>query len=71
MENLIILEYCETIADRMKADGLLGENGEVLFPSKEDFCRYCEQIIVGREQEILRAEVMTLEKTYQPLSGTI
>ncbi|MFT4104157.1 MAG: hypothetical protein QM657_00195 [Lacrimispora sp.] len=62
MENPVVLEYCETIAEKMKANGLLGENREVPFLSEEDFCRYCEQMIVSRELEILQAEVMALEK---------
>lgn len=62
MEAPIALEYCEAIAEKMKADGLLGENGEVLFLSGEEFCRYCEQMIVSREWEILRAEVTALNK---------
>lgn len=62
MENPIVLEYCETIAEKIKADGVLGEKGKMLFLSEEDFCRYCEQMIVSREWEILRAEIMALEK---------
>lgn len=45
MENPIVLEYCETVFDKMGTDGLLGEDGELLFQSEEDFCRYCEQIL--------------------------
>ena len=62
MENPIVLEYCEMIAEKIKADGVLGEKGEMLFLSEEGFCRYCEQMIVSKEWEILRAEVMVLEK---------
>ncbi|MGN6714000.1 hypothetical protein [Anaerocolumna jejuensis] len=62
MENLIGTEYCEIVFDKMKTDGLLGENGEPLFQSEDDFCRYCEQMIGEREWETLRAEVMALEK---------
>ncbi len=61
MENSIISEYYKTIFDKMKTDKLLGENGETLLLSKDDFCRYCNQIIRERELETLRSEVMVLE----------
>lgn len=63
MENLIISEYYEIIFEKMKAGRLLQENGKPPFRSRADFCRYCEQIIQDRELQILRTEVMVLEKT--------
>ncbi|SBW07681.1 conserved hypothetical protein [uncultured Eubacteriales bacterium] len=63
MENLIISEYHEIIFEKMKADRLLKENGKPPFRSRTDFCRYCERIIQDRELQILRTEVMALEKT--------
>ena len=62
MKNSIISEYCGILSERMKADGLLEENGEPLFQSEADFVRYCEQIIRDRELETLKSEVMSLEK---------
>ena len=56
------------IFDKMKTDKLLGENGETLLLSKDDFCQYCDQIIRECELETLRSEVMVLEnltKHYQ------
>lgn len=63
MENLIISEYHEIIFKKMKSGRLLKENGESPFWSRADFRRYCEQIIQERELQILRTEVMVLEKT--------
>lgn len=61
MENSIISEYYEIVFDKMKTDKLLCENGETLLLSKDDFCRYCNQIIRESELETLRTEVMVLE----------
>lgn len=61
MENSIISEYYRTIFDKMKTDKLLGENVETLLLSKDDFCRYCNQIIREIELKTLRSEVMDLE----------
>ncbi len=63
MENSIISEYYEIISDRIKVDGLLGENKKPLFRSESDFCQYCEQMIQDHELQTLRTEVMVLEKT--------
>lgn len=62
MKNSIISEYWGILSERMKADRLLEENGEPLFQSEADFVRYCKQIIRDRELEILKSEVMSLEK---------
>lgn len=62
MKNSIISEYCGILSERMKADGLLEENGESPFRSEADFVRYCEQIIRDCELETLRSAVMVLEK---------
>ena len=62
MENSIISEYCKVIFDKLKTDNLLGENGETLLLSKDDFCRYCKQIIRESELKTLQSEVMVLEK---------
>ena len=62
MENSIILEYYEMIFDKMKTDKLLGEDEAPLFLSEDDFYRYCKRIIQESELEILRIEVMALEK---------
>ncbi len=56
MENSIISEYYKTIFDKMKTDKLLGENGETLLLSKDDFCQYCDQIIRECELETLRSD---------------
>lgn len=62
MENSIISEYYEIIFDKMKADKLLSEDEELLFPSEDNFCRYCKRIIQESELETLRTEVMSSEK---------
>jgi len=61
MEDAIIPEYYEIIAERMKADNLLGKNRAPLFWSEDDFYRYCKPIIRNYEMKTLRTEVMTLE----------